>query len=551
MAIPSRYTPEIIAENIRDGFWTRTTFYDLVVRNAALYPDQEAVVDGTVRLTWASLEQWVERLALGLLEAGLKKDDMVIVQLPNCVELFALRLACEAAGLLCLPVLRTYRQKELEYILTHTRAPAMVIPRRFRDFDYLEMVNGLRRRAPDLKHVIISGGGAGETLSTADMIQRDIERKYPADYLKTTVCPATEYSLVLLTSGTTGLPKFVENPVCAAMLRDRVIMEIIGCTSKDVIGIFSPAAGGANARGYYGSLIVAARVAMIEHFDAGEALRLIEKEKITVLPLVPAQLIMMLRHSRFNKYDLSSLRLLLLTAAAVPYEIAAECEDKFGCTVVQNYSSIDCSVGCIGSLSDPKKVRLTTVGKPFAGARLKIIDDAGDEVQPGQIGEVTLRGPAAASGYYKDPESTRQAWSKDGWFRMGDLGKLDERGNLMLVGRKKDMIIRGGQNVYPQEIESLLVNHPKIATVAVVGFPDPVMGEKACACVVLRSQEQTLDLGEIVSFLKATGIASFKLPERLQIIHELPLVADQKVDKKALKEYIIRKITLPTLGGTN
>ncbi len=542
MALPTRYTPEMIAANIRSGFWTRTTFYDLVCRNAAVYSLHEAVVDSFTRLSWASLKQWVDRMALGLLETGLKKDDLVVIQLPNSVELFALRLACEAAGLLCLPVLRTYRQKELEYILNHTRASVMVIPWRFRDFDYLKMVNEMRPRVPGLRQIIIGCGQRHPShLSLADMLQTDSERNYPPDYLKNTMCPAIEYSLVLLTSGTTGLPKMVENPVCANVLRDRVIMEIIGCTRDDVIGVFSPAAGGANARGYYGSLMVGAGVVMMEHFEAEEALRLIEKEKITIAPLVPAQLIMMARHPNFQSYDLSSLRMLLITAAALPYAVALECEEKFKCPILQNYSSIDCSIGFISSPSDSREVRLTTVGKPFAGAQLKIAGENGQELPAGRIGEVTLRGPAGASGYYKDPESTRQAWSPEGWFRMGDLGKVDESGNLTLVGRKKDMIIRGGQNIYPQEIEALLIDHPKVAAVAVVAMPDPIMGEKACAYIVPRPGE-SFSFEDMTSFLKSRGIAAFKLPERLEIVDRLPMVAGQKVDKKALQRELIAKL---------
>ncbi len=541
MATPTRYTAEMTAANVRNGFWTRTTFHDLVLRNATLHPEKEAVIDSNPRLTWASLKLWVERLALGLLEMGLVKDDMVVIQLPNTVELFALRLACEAAGLLCLPILRTYRQKELEYILNRTKASAIVIPWQFRDFDYLKMITELQTKTAFLKHIIIGNRKSLDGFpSVEQLISRPIEKQCSSDYLKNKMCSAFEYSLVLLTSGTIGLPKFVEYPVCTNMLRDRVIMEILDCNESDVIGVFSPAAGGANARAYYGALMVCARVVMMEHFEADAALQLIEKEKITIAPVVPAQLIMMARHPDFGKYDLSSLRVLLITAAALPYQVALECEAKFKCPILQNYSSIDCSVGCIGSPSDPKEVRLQTVGKPFAGAQLKIVNDYGQEVSPGEIGEVILRGPAGVSGYFKDAEATNQTWGTDGWFKMGDLGKLDESGNLRLVGRKKDIIIRGGQNIYPLEVESLLIDHPKVAAVAVVAMPDLVMGEKACACVVPTSGEP-FTFEEMASFLKARGIATFKIPERLETRDHLPMVAGQKVDKKALQQDILEK----------
>ncbi|MDP2719670.1 MAG: class I adenylate-forming enzyme family protein [Dehalococcoidia bacterium] len=543
MARASRYNQELIDRNFSNGFWQRTTFYDLLLRNASAFPEKEAVSDSSLRLTWTSLKQRIERLALGLINAGLKKDELVVVQLPNSVELFAVRLACEAAGLLCLPVLRTYRHKEMFYILDYTKAAAVIVPSRYRDFDYQDMIKKMQPGLPELRLLFTTGTESGSGfISLEQMSQKPLENLYPREYLKTTRCPPTEFSLVLLTSGTTGLPKFVENPVCATMLRDRAIMEILKIGEEDVIGVFFPAAGGANARAYYGSIIVGARVVMMEHFDPAEALKLIEKERITIAPLVPAQLIMMARHPELSRYDLRSLRQVLVTGAALPYEVALECQQKFKCCLIPNYSSIDCSVGCVGSPSDPVEVRLRTVGKPFGEGELKIVDEHGNEVPQGEIGEIMLRGPAGASGYYRDPEATRQAWSPDGWFRMGDLGKIHESGNLMLLGRKKDIIIRGGQNIYPIEIENLLSNHPSISAVAVVGMPESVMGEKACAYVVPK-QGLSFSFEEMILFLKNIGIAPFKMPERLEIIDRLPYVAGgQKIDKAVLRQDIINKL---------
>jgi non-ribosomal peptide synthetase component E (peptide arylation enzyme) len=186
-------------------------------------------------------------------------------------------------------------------------------------------------------------------------------------------------------------------------------------------------------------------------------------------------------------------------------------------------------------------VRLPTLGKGSGGTEIKVVDKQGKEVAQGEVGEIWGRGPACASGYYKDPETTWAAWTKDGWFKMGDLGRFDGGGNLVLAGRKKDMIIRGGQNIYPVEIENLLSSHPKVADVAIVGMPDPAMGEKACAYVVPRPG-QDLSFEEMVSFLREKGIATYKLPERLEFIDKLPLVGEQKVNKKHLVQGITEKL---------
>ena len=192
--------------------------------------------------------------------------------------------------------------------------------------------------------------------------------------------------------------------------------------------------------------------------------------------------------------------------------------------------------------SDPREIRLGTVGKPSAeGDEIKLVDEAGREVARGEVGEVWARGPSGLSGYYKDADTTWQVWTSDGWFKSGDLGRLDEHGNLTIIGRKTDTIIRGGQNISPVEIENMLATHPKVYSIAIIGMPDPVMGEKACAYVVPKpGQELTFD--EMVSFLRQKHIASYKLPERLEILDKLPLVAEQKVNRKVLRDDIMQKL---------
>lgn len=543
MAKPTRFTAASIEENIKNGVWELTTFADIWDNNARDFPDKEAFVDSNQRLTWSQAREWTDNLALGFMELGLKRDDVIVIQLPNSVELALTRLACEKAGLVFLPVLRSYRHKEVKQFLAMTGAAGIVIPWRFRDFDYFQMVQEIRQDLPDLRYVFVTGEDVPEGALSLEKMARQGSRQFPVSYLKKTRCPATEFSMILPTSGTTGFPKLGENPVMVIMVRERACVENLKLTGDDVFGVFTPASGGSNGRCYYAAPLVAAKVVMLEHWEPERALQLIEKERITVLPLVPTQIVQMLRHPNFAKYDVSSLKIILCMGASLPYHVGAEAESKFvNCRILPNYSAVGCSIGCIVSLNDDRETRLLTVGKPFAGAKLKLVDDDGLEVAKGEIGEIMLNGPGGDSGYYKDPEATRQAWTGDGWFRMGDLGKLDDRGNLIIVGRKKDLIIRGGQNIYPTEIETILVKHPKILDVAIVGMPDPVMGEKACAYVTARP-EQRVDLEEIVAFLKSQNIANYKLPERLELMDKLPMVADgQKIDKKVLQQDITRKL---------
>jgi non-ribosomal peptide synthetase component E (peptide arylation enzyme) len=210
--------------------------------------------------------------------------------------------------------------------------------------------------------------------------------------------------------------------------------------------------------------------------------------------------------------------------------------------VVNDYGGVDFGgIICCG-VDDPPDVRLLTVGKPRAWTEIKQVNDPGQEVPKPREGKIWGRGPSCSSGYYKDAEATWKSWTMDGWFNTGDLGKFDEQGNLVIVGREKDVIIRGGWNIYPKEIENILLTYPKVQDIAVIGMPDLVMGERLCAYIVPKA-EQELTLEEIVSFLRQKGTPSYKLPERIELVDSLPMVADgQKVDKKLLRQDIDQKL---------
>ncbi len=542
MATPTRFTPEMFEEYKESGYWSDLTLSDLWERNALIYPDKEAIVDSRTRLTWKEANLWIDRLALGFLELGIAKDEMVVLQLPNSVELCLLRVACERAGVLCLPILRTWRHSEVTYALERTEAVAVVIPWKLRNFDHFEMIEEIRPLLPKLKHVLVVGDQVpAGAISVQEMVHRPLEEKYSRATLAASKTRADEFSLVLPTTGTTGVPKFVENPICSFIWREMACVKNLRITSDDILAALSPTAGGSNGR-VYAAPLAGAKIVMLEHFSPQEALEIIQKERVTITPMVPAQLAMVINHPDFDKYDLSSLRAVLTMGAPLAFEVAVEVERKLGCPIIQNYSAIDCSAACMGSIDDPPEVRLRTVGKPYAAAEIKLIDESGQEAICGKSGEILLRGPGAVSGYYKDPETTWRVWTEDGWYQTGDIGRFDDAGRVMIVGRKKEMIIRGGQNIYPVEIENILITHPHIAQVAIVKMPDPVMGERACAYTVCKPGKH-ITFPEILTFLHGHGIAHYKLPERLEIVIALPMVAEgQKVDKKALERDIVAKL---------
>jgi non-ribosomal peptide synthetase component E (peptide arylation enzyme) len=543
VAKPTRYTPELIAEYTNNGYWTGENLPDVWDQNAREHPDKEAIVDSKTRLTWAQAKQWIDRFTLHLIKLGIKKDEVIAIQLPNVVELFLMMVACEKAGVLQVHLLRTMRHYEMEQILKKVEAVAMIIPWHFRDFDHFKMIQEIRPRLPALRHILICNDRVPEgTTSVKEMFKVPIEDSYSSDFLAARRFEATDVSSIAVTTGTTGLPKLIENPICAYFRKTQSFSRALRLTHEDTVAVMSAGLGSVFLAGFAGAPKVAARIVMQEKFDPEEALGLIEKESISVLSLVPAQAIMLARHPNLGNYDLTSLRGILLSGAPLRYTEGLEIEERLGCPVMQAWSSMDSTIGCMTSLDDPREIRLTTVGRPSVdGDEIKLVDDAGKEVVKGEVGEIWSRGPSGVSGYYKDPDATWQVWTRDGWFKSGDLGRITEEGNLTIIGRKTDIIIRGGQNISPVEIEGLLSGHPKVFSVAVIGMPDPILGERACAYVV-PEPGQELTFEEMVSFLRQKRIAAYKLPERLEIMEELPLVAEQKVDKSFLRKDIAQKL---------
>lgn len=543
MAGANFYNKEIPKEYIEKGYWQLPTLSEMWDRNAREYPDKEAVVDSRTRLTWAEAKKWIDRMALRFVELGLKKDDVMVLQLPNFVEFCLLRVALEKAGVFFLPALRTLRHEEMKYMLSHMKACGIVIPWKFRDFDYFQMVKEIQRDLPALQHIFVVGDEVPEgTISLKEIVNTPLEEKYPSDYLQGKGFSVTDISFVCHTTGTTGFPKFMEERACTLIHSGvRGDGACVKLNADDTLAALSPAAIGPNVINYFAAPYFAAKVALLEHFSAEEALELIEKEKVTIASGVPTQAVMMVRDANPDDYNLDSLRAFWLAGAPLGYEDAVEVEKKLGCQAVQVYGAVDFGGISSGSLDDSREMRFRTVGRPFEGNQVRLMEESGKEAPEGGIGEITVRGPCGGAGFYKDLEATRAAFTEEGWFSTGDLGRWDEQGNLKVVGRIKDVIIRGGQNIYPPEIENILISHPKVAAAALVGMPDSVMGEKACLYVVPKAGE-ALTFDEMVAFLKEKGMAPYKLPERLELLEEMPLVAGMKVDKKVLREDILQKL---------
>jgi len=545
---PIRYKEEMINEFVEDGYWTKELFYDFWDRNAREYGDKEALVDSRYRLTWSEAKRLVDAMAISWVEMGIDKFARVIIQSPNSVYGFLARIACERAGLISLTVYPYLRQKELEYMVKRTEATAVVIPHIYNKFDYLEMYKGLQEQFSHLKHFFlfdeqVPDNAPEGTCSLPRMTKERAEKPVDESVLAERRLDSMQnVALLTTTSGTTGIPKLVEWPTASRVCTSKGRVDIWNLTKDDITMAIAPHAGGAaGTLTYFAAPIAGAKTVMLEEFSPDNALALIEKEKATAIGVVPTHLIRMLEADA-SKYDLSSLRFIRSAGGYLPPQVAEEAEQAFGASITSDLGTQDMGSvsGC--RVEDSKDLRRRTVGRMLPGNKVRLMDkDTGEEVSEGEPGVLYFRGPHAPAGYYRDEELTATVFDKDGWTTTGDIVKFDQ-GCLWILGRSKDMIIRGGQNIYPAEVEGLLNNHPSVSTVAVVAYPDREMGEKACAYVIPKPGKD-FSFEEMVEFLKSKQIAMFKLPERLEVVSEFPAVGDSgKVNKEVLKKEIKEKV---------
>jgi len=544
---PIRYKDEMVSEFVSKGYWTDETFFDFWERNARDYGDREALVDSRYRLTWAEAKAEVDAIAAAWVKMGIPRFARIIIQSPNSVYGFLARIACERAGLISLTVYPYLRQRELEYMVQRTEASAVVIPHVYRSFDYLEMYKGLKDRFPHLRQIFLFDNDVPRnapdgTYSLTRQAQQTAAEGIDVSTLEERrLDPLWNVGLLTSTSGTTGLPKLVEWPVAPRVCTSKGRVDIWNLTKEDTTLAIAPHAGGAaGTLTYFAAPLVGAKTAMLEEFSPEGALELIEKERATAIGVVPTHLVRMLEANP-AEHDLSSLRFIRSAGGYLSPQLAEEAEKAFGAVITSDLGTQDMGSvsGC--RVEDPKELRRRTVGRMLPGNEVRLMDEDGKEVPPGEPGILYFRGPHAPAGYYRDEELTATVFDQNGWTSTGDIVKFDQD-CLWILGRAKDMIIRGGQNIYPAEIEGLLNEHPGVAAAAVVGYPDREMGERACAYVILKGG-QSLSFEQLVDFLKGKGMAMYKLPERLEVVEVFPTVGDSgKVDKKALKQDIEQKI---------
>jgi len=538
VSIETTITPEMVKEYTASGYWSEKTLGDFLDQNVLNFPNKEAIIFQDQRITYRQFGQRVDRLALNFLELGFKKEDMVVVQLPNRPEFLYVFFALVKIGAVVVPVISSYRDKELDYIIKFSEAKAVVIPNEFKGFFYPEMMGHLQKKHTHLKHIIVAGKRAPSGTIPLDRLMEENPRKtYPTDYLRKIKPRGTDVAVMLITSGTEANPKGVLRThnewVCHAAIDGgdmRFNIDTVHLAIVPFTHFFGLMVGPMMVMEHGGKNV------LLEIWSGPEeVLKLIEKEKITSLAAVAPQIIALLNYSGLSSGNLSSVRYLITGAVACPAEIVRQIHASLGIRVINKFGQSE-GVGTITPPDSPPEIVAATVGSTCRQNKFKIVGDE-DRVLPAeQAGELLVKGPTLFAGYYKDPDRTRSTRTADGWFHTGDNAYLRPDGNLVITGRKSDTINRGGEKISPQEVEELLYTHSKVLHASMIGMPDPAMGERNCAYIVPKPGEE-ITLEEIVSFLKSKGIATFKLPERLEIIKDdFPRTPSGKIRKNVLRE---------------
>ena len=536
------FPPELARRYREKGYWRDRSLAQEFVPVFERYAARIAVIDRDARVSYAELDRVSSRLALNLLDAGLAPLDRVVVQLPNVVEFVFLYFALQKIGCIPIAALATHRFLEVSQFARLSGATACVTPDRHGDFDFTDMVRRVRNETPSLKLGIVLGRAPAGFLSLQDLISREPSRR-PEELRELRIDP-TAPAIFQLSGGTTGVPKLIPRTHNDYAYNSRLAVAACGVSGDSVLLLALPIAHNLPLAcpGLQGYLLQGGKVVLSPSTNPEDLFRLIERHRVTHLKVVPALLIRLINDPEIGKYDLSSLRVIQSGGQRMQPEVRMRTQQLIPSAVVQENFGMSEGMLFFVRLDDPEEVRMETCGRPLSpDDEVKLVDEEGREVAPGEVGELTCRGPYTLRGYYGVPEYNARQFTPDGFYRSGDLMRLHPSGNYVVEGRKKDLINRGGEKISAEEIENLILAHPAVQNVACVAMPDARMGEKMCACVIPK-KGRSLTFQELIEFLKDKEIAKFKLPERLEILSDFPVSTFGKVSKKTLVEMVTAKL---------
>lgn len=540
-----RHSRQQIEKYTSRRWWLGLTLGDVLDRTADVFPDKEAVVDDRLRLSFGQLREGVERLAIGLMRTGIGTGDCVVLQLPNWAEYVCCYFALQKIGAIPVVLISGYKQLEVSHLCKLTEATAWIVPAAYRKIDYGSFLPEVQSFNPQLKHVIsvrspnTPTGFTNSLEALMDVTPTDEERAK----LSARRPEATDVAHIIPSGGTTGLPKGIPRTHNEYICNVEFMHRGWEMNPADVSLVVVPVGHNLALLNVVASVFFGYKLVLADSTRPSDICGIIESEKVTFMPTVPSLVRRILEQPELGNYDLTSLRKLSAGGEPSTPELIREVYKKLHCTYINEFGMSE-GLLCRTRLTDDVETICSTVGKaccPYDEVR--ILNENGQAVPVDSDGELVTRGPCIFAGYLKNPDENKKSFTADGFFRTGDQAMMDAGGYLRITGRIKDIIIRGGENVTPAQVEDLLTQFPGIADAAVIGMPDKDLGEKVCAYVRL-APEASGDPEAIRAFMESEGASKLLIPEHFVFVETLPLTEAGKHDKKALRKDIKQRLGL-------
>lgn len=524
----------------QQGLWGDASLADYWQQTARAMPDKIAVVDNHgASYTYSALDHAASCLANWMLAKGIESGDRIAFQLPGWCEFTVIYLACLKIGAVSVPLLPSWREAELVWVLNKCQAKMFFAPTLFKQTRPVDLILPLQNQLPQLQQLV--GVDKLAPATSALSLSQIIADNTP---LTTAITVhGDELAAVLFTSGTEGLPKGVMLTHNNILASERAYCARLNLTWQDVFMMPEPLGHATGfLHGVTAPFLIGARSVLLDIFTPDACLALLEQQRCTCMLGATPFVYDLLNLLEKQPADLSALRFFLCGGTTIPKKVARECQQR-GIKLLSVYGSTESSPHAVVNLDDPLSRFMHTDGYAAAGVEIKVVDDARKTLPPGCEGEEASRGPNVFMGYFDEPELTARALDEEGWYYSGDLCCMDEAGYIKITGRKKDIIVRGGENISSREVEDILLQHPKIHDACVVAMPDERLGERSCAYVVLKAPHHSLSLEEVVAFFSRKRVAKYKYPEHIVVIEKLPRTASGKIQKFLLRKDIMRRLT--------
>ncbi|MDO2317583.1 medium-chain fatty-acid--CoA ligase [Escherichia coli] len=524
----------------QQGLWGDASLADYWQQTARAMPDKIAVVDNHgATYTYSALDHAASCLANWMLAKGIESGDRIAFQLPGWCEFTVIYLACLKTGAVSVPLLPSWREAELVWVLNKCQAKMFFAPTLFKQTRPVDLILPLQNQLPQLQQIVGVDKLAPATSSLS--LSQILADNTPLTTAITT--HGDELAAVLFTSGTEGLPKGVMLTHNNILASERAYCARLNLTWQDVFMMPAPLGHATGfLHGVTAPFLIGARSVLLDIFTPDACLALLEQQRCTCMLGATPFVYDLLNLLEKQPADLSALRFFLCGGTTIPKKVARECQQR-GIKLLSVYGSTESSPHAVVNLDDPLPRFMHTDGYAAAGVEIKVVDDARKTLPPGCEGEEASRGPNVFMGYFDEPELTARALDEEGWYYSGDLCRMDEAGYIKITGRKKDIIVRGGENISSREVEDILLQHPKIHDACVVTMPDERLGERSCAYVVLKAPHHSLSLEEVVAFFSRKRVAKYKYPEHIVVIEKLPRTVSGKIQKFLLRKDIMRRLT--------